>query len=165
QALEALMSMTAEIPPTLVAAGTRVTRTAIEAGGALMKLTGWRPRAGGLGLSPLGINFVATNVPGVQIPLYMNGHMCLDMLPLVPLGATLGFGVAILSYYGSLYFGMIASPAVMPDVDLMKRYVEEAFADLKQRSEDQTTGKPHIEKEIRIKKQAPVKALRAAARR
>ncbi len=45
-----------------------------------------------------GINFIATNVPGVQVPQYLLGHKCLDQIPLVPCGATLGYSVAILSY-------------------------------------------------------------------
>ncbi|HUO03819.1 MAG TPA: wax ester/triacylglycerol synthase family O-acyltransferase [Candidatus Binataceae bacterium] len=153
QAIEVLMSMASEMEPSLIAAGTSVTRAAIDAGGALMKWTGWRPRPGGLGLSPFGINFIATNVPGVQIPLYLNGHMCLDMVPLVPLGATLGFGVAILSYRQSLYFGMMAAPCVMPDVAQMKQFAEEAFADLKRRATKHTAHVVH-----------PPEALKAAGR-
>jgi len=67
------------------------------------------------------------------VPLYVNGHVCLDMVPLVPLGATLGYAVAIFSYYRSLYFGMTADPRVMPDVALMKAFVDDAFAELKRR--------------------------------
>ncbi|MGH7812575.1 MAG: WS/DGAT domain-containing protein, partial [Candidatus Binataceae bacterium] len=160
QAMEALMSMTGEIPPSLIAAGTRVTRAAFETGGALMKLTGWQPRPGGFALAPMGINFVATNVPGVQIPLYMNGHMCLDMVPLVPLGAMLGYGVAILSYNGSLYFGMIAAPAVMPDVALMKRFAEDAFADLKRRCAERIA-----ENEPAEEAEPPAKVRKAASAR
>ncbi len=72
-------------------------------------------------------------MPGVQVPQYINGHVCLDMVPLVPLGATMGYAVAILSYYKSLYFGMMADPRVMPDVALMKAFVDDAFAELKRR--------------------------------
>jgi hypothetical protein len=55
------------------------------------------------------------------------------MVPLVPLGATMGYAVAILSYYKSLYFGMMADPRVMPDVALMKAFVDDAFAEMKRR--------------------------------
>ena len=78
-----------------------------------------------------GINFVATNVPGVQVPQYWCGHRCLDQIGLVPLGGNLGYGVAILSYNQNLYLGMIAEARMMPDVELMKSYVSEAFEELK----------------------------------
>ena len=53
--------------------------------------------------------------------------------PLIPLAATMGYSVAILSYYRSLYFGMMAEPRVMPDVALMKAFVDDAFEELKRR--------------------------------
>ena len=77
-------------------------------------------------------------MPGVQVPQYLNGHVCLDMVPLVPIAATMGYGVAILSYYRSLYFGLMAEPRVMPDVALMKAFVDDAFAELKQRCAEQS---------------------------
>jgi hypothetical protein len=55
------------------------------------------------------------------------------MIPLIPLAATMGYSVAILSYYRSLYFGMMAEPRVMPDVALMKAFVDDAFEELKAR--------------------------------
>jgi diacylglycerol O-acyltransferase / wax synthase len=137
QALEVMLSMSENIPPMLIGFGSRMATTALDAAGAFAKLSGWKPRPGGFALPAAGINFIATNVPGVQVPQYMNGHICLDMIPLVPLGATLGFGVAILSYNRYLYFGMIAEPRVMPDVALMKQYVDEAFEELKHRCEEQ----------------------------
>src|SRR6267142_1564463 len=103
QALEAIMGLSELVPPGII------------------------------GPAAMGINFVATNVPGVQVPQYINGHVCLDMIPLIPLAATMGYSVAILSYYRSLYFGMMAEPRVMPDVALMKAFVDDAFAELKAR--------------------------------
>jgi diacylglycerol O-acyltransferase / wax synthase len=137
QALEAMLSFGDNFPPALIGFGSRLATTAIDAAGAFAKLTGWKPQPGGFALPAMGINFIATNVPGVQVPQYLNGHLCLDMIPLVPLGATLGYGVAILSYNRYLYFGMIAEPRVMPDVALMKQYVDEAFEELKHRCETQ----------------------------
>jgi WS/DGAT/MGAT family acyltransferase len=138
QALEAMMTLADAIPPALIGPAARATTTALDAAGALAKWTGWKPRPDGFALPAFGINFIATNVPGVQVPQYLNGHVCLDMVPLVPLGATMGYGVAILSYYRSLYFGLMAEPRVMPDVALMKAFVDDAFAELKQRCAEQS---------------------------
>jgi hypothetical protein len=133
QALEAMMGLGDTIPPSLIGPASRAATTMLDVAGRLAKWTDWKPRPDGFGLPAFGINFIATNVPGVQVPQYINGHVCLDMVPLVPLGATMGYAVAILSYYKSLYFGMMADPRVMPDVALMKAFVDDAFAELKRR--------------------------------
>src|ERR1700722_19344403 len=133
QALEAIMQLGDAIPPTMIGPASRAATTMMDVAARMAKWTDWKPRPDGFGLPAFGINFIATNVPGVQVPQYVNGHVCLDMVPLVPLGATMGYAVAILSYYRSLYFGMMADPGVMPDVALMKAFVDDAFAELKRR--------------------------------
>ncbi len=133
QALETMMRLSDAIPPSVIGPAARAATTLMDAAARLAKWTDWKPRPDGFALPAFGINFVATNVPGVQVPLYVNGHVCLDMVPLVPLGATMGYGVAIISYYRNLYFGMAADPRVMPDVALMKAFVDDAFAELKRR--------------------------------
>jgi WS/DGAT/MGAT family acyltransferase len=138
QALEAMMTLADAIPPSLIGPASRAATTALDGAGTFAKWAGWKPRPDGFALPAFGINFVATNVPGVQVPQYLNGHVCLDMVPLVPLAATTGYSVAILSYYRSLYFGMVAEPRVMPDVALMKAFVDEAFAELKRRCAEQS---------------------------
>ena len=74
---------------------------------------------------------VATNVPGAQVPMYLAGHRMLDFVGLVPLAGTLGYGVAIVSYNQGLFFGLIAEPRMMPDVDFMKSCIADAFEELK----------------------------------
>jgi diacylglycerol O-acyltransferase len=137
QALEALMSLGDNIPPGLIGIGSRFGTTALDTASALFRLTGYKPRPDRFLLPTVGINFVATNVPGVQVPQYLFGNKCLEQIPLVPLGATLGYGVAILSYNQTLNFGMIADPNLMPDVALMKFFVDEAFGELKARCQEQ----------------------------
>jgi diacylglycerol O-acyltransferase / wax synthase len=78
-----------------------------------------------------GMNFVATNVPGAQVPLYLAGHRMADYIGLIPLGGNLGFGVPIVSYNQNLYFTMMAEPNLMPDPERMKSLVEEVFEELK----------------------------------
>jgi WS/DGAT/MGAT family acyltransferase len=145
QALEVLLQLGDAIPPSMIRPLARAATTMMDVAGRLTKWADWKPRPDGFGLPAFAINFVATNVPGVQVPLYVNGHVCLDMVPLVPLGATLGYGVAILSYYRSLYFGMIAEPRVMPDVALMKAFVDDAFAELKRRAAGHSAEKARHE--------------------
>jgi WS/DGAT/MGAT family acyltransferase len=80
---------------------------------------------------PAAINFVATNVPGVQVPLFLGSHRMIDYVGLVPLGVNLGYGVAILSYNQNLYFGLMAEPHLMPDVELRQHFVNQVFEELK----------------------------------
>lgn len=135
QALERLMSIADRIPPTLMGVGSRISTMALSVATTMFKFSGYKPRPDGFLLPTLGINFVATNVPGVQVPQYLFGHKCLEQVPLVPCGATLGYGVAILSYNSTLCFGMSADPNLMPDVSLMKFFVDEIFAELKERTQ------------------------------
>jgi diacylglycerol O-acyltransferase / wax synthase len=145
QALEAIMEISDLVPPSLIGPAARAATTMLDTSGALASWTGWKPRPDGIALPAIGINFVATNVPGVQVPQYINGHVCLDMIPLIPLAATMGYSVAILSYYKSLYFGMMAEPRVMPDVALMKAFVDDAFEELKRRCAERAS--PRSERE------------------
>lgn len=131
QTLERLMSLADNFPPTLMGAGSRLSSMALNAASTLFKISGYKPRPDGFLLPTVGINFIATNVPGVQVPQYLLGHKCLEQVPLVPCGATLGYNVAILSYNSTLCFGMCADPNLMPDVSLMKFFVDEVFSELK----------------------------------
>ncbi len=136
QALDGMLGLSDGIPPSLMAAASRVMTFTADAASTVARLTGWTPRPGGFALPAPGLNFLATNVPGVMVPLYLTGHLCLDMIPLVPLAGNVGYCVAILSYNQNLYFGMMAEPRLVPDIALMKSFVEEAFKDLKQRCDD-----------------------------
>jgi diacylglycerol O-acyltransferase / wax synthase len=135
QALERLMSMADRMPPSMQGATSRISTMALNAATTFFKLSGYKARPDGFLLPTLGINFIATNVPGVQVPQYLLGQKCLEQIPMVPCGATLGYGVAILSYNSMLCFGMCAEPNLMPDVSLMKFFVDEVFTELKDRAE------------------------------
>ena len=150
QALEAIMQLGDAIPPGLIGPAARAATTMMDVAGRMAKWTDWKPRPDGFALPAFGINFIATNVPGVQVPQYINGHVCMDMVPLVPLGATMGYAVAILSYYKSLYFGMMADPRVMPDVALMKAFVDDAFAEMKRRCAEKSAEKAELEPERQL---------------
>ncbi len=77
-----------------------------------------------------GINFVATNVPGSPVPVYLAGHRMAETVGMIPLTATLGYGVAILSYNRNLYLGLMAEPNLMPDVGFMKSRITETLHEL-----------------------------------
>jgi diacylglycerol O-acyltransferase len=130
QALARLMNITEPLtPPALIATIAGIVTAAMDAAVSLQRiLPSWAKPT----LQPAGINFVATNVPGSQVPLYMAGHKMVDYIGLLPLGANMGFGVPIVSYNQNLYFTMMAEPNLMSDPEHMKSLVEEVFVELKQ---------------------------------
>jgi len=64
-------------------------------------------------------NLTVTNVPGPQQTLYAHGAPLREIHPLVPLAAEHAVGVAIVSYDGNVFFGVVADPDAVPDLDVM----------------------------------------------
>ncbi len=62
-------------------------------------------------------NLVVTNVPGPQFPLYLAGRRMLDPFPMVPLAKNQALGIALLSYAGSINFGLVGDWDLMWDLD------------------------------------------------
>lgn len=77
-----------------------------------------------------GFNFTCTNVPGVQVPLYIAGHRMETMLGVLMLTGSLGYGVAVGSYNQEMIFAMIGESRLMPDLDNMADSVESAYQEL-----------------------------------
>ncbi|MEM7100175.1 MAG: wax ester/triacylglycerol synthase domain-containing protein [Pseudomonadota bacterium] len=84
---------------------------------------GWRP-------PNFGINFVCTNVPGVQVPQYMAGHEVLDTIGLLILTGNIGFSLTILSYNKQLFFNFICEPRMLPDLELLVGNADDVFNEL-----------------------------------
>ena len=61
-------------------------------------------------------NMTITNVPGPQFPLYLLGSRLLLQVPLVPLWAQHGLGLAQFSYDGTLTWGLNADRDLVPDL-------------------------------------------------
>ena len=75
-------------------------------------------------------NMVATNVPGPQIPLYLNGKKLIKHYPYVPIGYGLGLGCAIFSYDKVLYFGFSSDAQAMDDVERFREITDEVFSEM-----------------------------------
>ena len=76
-------------------------------------------------------NMVATNVPGPQVPLYAMGKRMVAYYPYVPIGFAIGCGCAIMSYDQKLYFGLSSDRQAMPDVEELKRFLDDSFGELR----------------------------------
>jgi diacylglycerol O-acyltransferase / wax synthase len=75
-------------------------------------------------------NLVVTNVPGPQFPLYLLGRRMIDPFPMVPLAKNQALGVALLSYYGRINFGLVGDYDLLWDLDDLALELERALADL-----------------------------------
>jgi WS/DGAT/MGAT family acyltransferase len=75
-------------------------------------------------------NIIVTNVPGPQQPLYMMGARLLEAFPIVPLTRNLSIVVGILSYDGTMHFGLWGDRDAASDIEVLASGVEDAFAEL-----------------------------------
>lgn len=62
---------------------------------------------------------VATNVPGPASPLYLAGSRIKEQMFWVPQTGSIGMGISILSYAGSVYFGLITDKKNVAQPDLI----------------------------------------------
>jgi diacylglycerol O-acyltransferase len=75
-------------------------------------------------------NLVVTNVPGPQFPLYMLGQRLLRIYPQVPLTTNTALGIAIMSYDGTINFGLLGDYDALPDLDDLAAALHDAIAEL-----------------------------------
>jgi diacylglycerol O-acyltransferase len=61
-------------------------------------------------------NLLVTNVPGPQFPLYVLGRRLRDLFPIAFLPENQSLAVAIISYDGSIDFGLLGDYDAMPDL-------------------------------------------------
>jgi diacylglycerol O-acyltransferase / wax synthase len=75
-------------------------------------------------------NLLVTNVPGPQFPLYVLGRQLLDLFPVAFLPENQAVAVAIMSYNGSIDFGLLGDYDAMPDLDALGDDLRESLAEL-----------------------------------
>jgi diacylglycerol O-acyltransferase / wax synthase len=75
-------------------------------------------------------NLVVTNVPGPQIPLYLQGALMRTAYPVVPLFEKFALVVGLFSYDGGLYWGINADWEQLPDLHDFVLALESSFAEL-----------------------------------
>ncbi len=87
-------------------------------------------QASRLHFSPRFANLIVTNVPGPQFPLYLMGREMLEMAPVGFLADGFAMIVALVSYNGSLTFGLLGDYDALPDLEVIGAYIKDALAEL-----------------------------------
>ena len=88
-------------------------------------------------------NVTITNVPGPQQPLYACGSRMTEVFPLVPLAADHAVGVAVVSYDGDLYFGLVADRDGVDDLSVLSYGIARAIAELRE-----LAGSPALDAQV-----------------
>ena len=97
---------------------------AIRAGALLVGAGGWAPPLVSSALARAtgnlrAFNIVVSNVPGPQQPFWLNGCRLLAIHPAVPLNpATQGLSAGIVSYDGTVCFGLLADRDLTPPLEV-----------------------------------------------
>jgi WS/DGAT/MGAT family acyltransferase len=79
-------------------------------------------------------NLVVTNVPGPQIPLYLQGCEMLTSYPVVPIFRNQALVVGLFSYNGGLFWGLNADWETVPDLHDFIDFIERSHAELARRA-------------------------------
>ena len=121
-----------------IAAQTRELKAsaAVQAGALMVEASGWAPPlVSGLLARAMGsvraFNLVVSNIPGPQLPFYLNGVKMCEVYPVVPLNpANQGLTVGVLSYDGTICFGLLADRDLEPSLAAAARALREELAGL-----------------------------------
>jgi WS/DGAT/MGAT family acyltransferase len=76
-------------------------------------------------------NLTVTNVPGPPRPLYAFGAKMEEVLPLVPLAADHAIGIAVVSYSGTMFFGLSGDARAAADLEVLRDGIEESIRELR----------------------------------
>jgi WS/DGAT/MGAT family acyltransferase len=84
-------------------------------------------------------NVTISNVPGPNFPLYSAGARMVAMYPMGPIADGAALNITVMSYMGSVYFGLVADRDSVPQVWDLARNVDAALVELK-KAADSTSG-------------------------
>jgi len=101
----------------------------------LTRLQGFSPptilaQASRLNFSTRAYNLLVTNVPGPQLPLYLLGREMEELAPVPFLAPERVLAVAIMSYNGSAYIGLIGDFDALHDIEDFGVDIEQSLAEL-----------------------------------
>jgi diacylglycerol O-acyltransferase len=77
-------------------------------------------------------NLIVTNIPGPQLPLYVLGRELRDLFPIAFLPENHALAIAIMSYNGSIDYGLLGDYDALPDIGLIAEGIEASLQELLQ---------------------------------
>ncbi|MFN8215503.1 MAG: wax ester/triacylglycerol synthase family O-acyltransferase [Solirubrobacterales bacterium] len=83
-----------------------------------------------LAFTPRLFNLTITNVPASPVTLYAAGAPMIRVVPLVPIFSGHAVGIAVVSYDGTVTFGLNADRDTVPDLDVMRAGIRDSLAEL-----------------------------------
>jgi WS/DGAT/MGAT family acyltransferase len=103
-------------------------------------------------------NLFISNVPGPQVPLYMNGARQVGSFGMAPLANGMGLFIATPSYNGQMSFNVTSTREILPDIDFFVDCLERSLKDLKAAARPRPSRKPRSKKAQAKRKIRAVKA-------
>lgn len=85
-------------------------------------------------------NLFISNVPGPQVPVYMNGALMVRSVGLAPLADGMGLFIATPSYAGQMSFNVISTRELLPDIEFFMQCLVESLAELLALTETRATA-------------------------
>ena len=82
-------------------------------------------------------NLIVTNVPGPQFPLYLLGRELHDLFPIAFLPKDHALAIAIMSYNGGIYWGLLGDYDALPDIELVGEAIADTLGELVRAAEDE----------------------------
>ncbi len=75
-------------------------------------------------------NLMISNVRGPDFPLWIAGGRVTQMFPMGPLVEGMGLNITVVSYLDRVSFGFLACPDLLPDVERLGGFVDDAVTEL-----------------------------------
>ena len=108
-------------------------------------------------------NLFISNIPGPQVPLYMNGALQVGHFGMAPLSDGMGLFIAAPSYNGKVSFSVTSTREVMPDIQFFINCLKKSVEELKRATKPAkkiTAKKKTAKKKTAKKKTAKKKAAK-----
>ena len=112
------------------------------------------------GMASRSCNLFISNVPGPQVPLYMNGALQVGAYGMAPLVNGMGLFIATPSYNGEITFNVISTREILPDMEFFVDCIEASVDELKSATKPK---KKRAAKKMASKKKRTSKAARKKA--
>ena len=112
-------------------------------------------------------NVCISNVPGPQVPVYMNGAKVINQMGLGPLADRMGLFIAVTSYNGQITFSATSCRRTLPDVELFMEFLRQSFAELQTLAQQDkaTTAPTETKANVKAKGKKAVKKKKASTKK